>query len=334
MNGSKAMPVIDPQIVRVLDAMVQAGLRPVEDLSVADARDQLEAMTRLRPRSDAPIGLIEDLKIAVSVGEIVDARLYRPIGSEGSPPLILYFHGGGHVIGSIETHDDTARNYAAATGAVVISVAYRMAPEHRFPTAVDDAYASLLWAYENAGELRIDRTRIAVTGDSAGANIATVVALMARDRGGPSINCQVLIYPVTDYRLQSKSYETFAKGYGVLSTQAMHWFRSHYLADRSEALDWRASPLEFWNKIKSYLVFAGVAPAVVVAADCDPLIDDIRAFVAKLREQSVPTLYREYPGMVHGFFSMRLAVDVAAQAQRQTFAAVREMLAAKDGCQP
>jgi acetyl esterase len=272
------------------------------------------------------MGQMENLKIAISASEIVDARLYRPAGNEGPPPLILYFHGGGHVIGSIETHDDTARNYAAGTGAAVISVAYRMAPEHRFPTAADDAYGSLLWVYENAGELGIDRTRIAVSGDSAGANLATVVALMARDRGGPKISCQALIYPVTDYRLQSKSYETFAKGYGALSAQAMHWFRSHYLTDQSEALDWRASPI--------LADLAGLAPAVVVAAECDPLIDDIRAFVAKLGAQHVPTLYREYPGTVHGFFSMRLAVDIAAQAQRETFAAVREMFAAKDGFQP
>jgi acetyl esterase len=312
------MHALDPQIRRMLEAMAGMGVRPIEELTVAEAREQVETTSRLRPRSGTSIGEVVNLSVAVSPEVRIDARLYRPEG-DGPHPLILYFHGGGHVIGSIDTHDDTALNYAAATGAVVISVAYRMAPEHRFPTAVDDAYASLIWAYDNADELCIDQTRIAVTGDSAGANLATVVALIARDRGGPKVCCQALIYPVTDYRLQAKSFETFAQGYGVLSAKAMHWFRSHYLASPSDASDWRASP------VLADLV--GTAPAIIVAADCDPLIDDIRAYVDKLREQGVPTMYREYPGMVHGFFSMAQSVDVAAQAQRETFATVQEMLA-------
>jgi acetyl esterase len=231
-------------------------------------------------------------------------------------PGIVYFHGGGHVIGSLDTHDAIARNLCAGVGAAVVSVDYRMGPEHRFPAAVEDAFAALCWVHAHAGELGIDGERLAVSGDSAGANLAAVVALMARDADGPRLRLQTLVYPIADFNFVGESYARYAAGYGVLTRGAMEWFRRHYLAVPADADDWRASPIKAAD-------LGGVAPAFVVTAECDVLRDDGARYAEALERAGVPVDYREYPGMIHGFFGMAPAVDTAVAAQADVIAALR-----------
>src|SRR2546429_4128759 len=217
-------------------------------------------------------------------------RLYWP-KSAAPVPAIVYFHGGGHVIGSLDTHDLIARNLCAGAEAVVASVDYRMGPEHRFPAAVEDSFAALDWVHRNAKSLGADPDRLGVHGDSAGANLAAVVALLARDAGGPVLRLQSLVYPVADYNLNTPSYEKFATGYGILTREAMAWFRQHYLRSPADAEDWRASPIRASS-------LAGVAPAIVITAECDVLHDDGQGYAEALRRAGVAVEYREYPGMI------------------------------------
>jgi acetyl esterase len=305
------MPTLHPQIVQVLEAMAKAGLRPIEDLTPAEARAQLEATARARDAAPLPVAKVEERPIPGPEGEI-RLRLYWP---DRPPPVpaILYYHGGGHVIGSLETHDLVARNLCVGAGALVASVDYRLGPEHKFPAAVEDSFAALEWVHANAAGLGADPDRIGVHGDSAGANLAAVAALMARDAGVP-LRLQSLVYPVADYTLSGASYEKYARRYGVLTRAAMVWFRSHYLRSPADAEDWRASPLRASR-------LSGAAPAVVVTAECDVLHDDGEGYAAALRRAGVPVEYREYSGMIHGFFGMVPVVDDAMNAQRQVWAA-------------
>jgi acetyl esterase len=311
------MPTLHPQIIQVLEAMAQADLRPVEELTPTQARTQLEATARARNAEPLPVAGVEERLIPGPEREI-RLRLYRP---EVPPPVpaILYYHGGGHVIGSLDTHDLVARNLCAGAGALVASVDYRMAPEHKFPAAVDDSYAALEWVRASAKGLGADPGRIGVHGDSAGANLAAVVALMARD-AGLALRLQSLVYPVSDYTLSGASYEKYARGYGLLTRNAMVWFRGHYLCSPADAEDWRASPLRASN-------LSGAAPAIVVTAECDVLHDDGESYAAALRRAGVPVEYREYAGMIHGFFGMVPVVDDAMHSQRQVWAAFKRAFA-------
>jgi acetyl esterase len=309
------MPSLHPQIVQVLDAMAKAELRPIEDMTPAEARAQMEATARARKAEPLPVARVEERMILGPAGAI-RLRLYWP-DATAPVPAIVYYHGGGHVIGSLDTHDLVARNLCAGVGALVASVDYRMGPEHKFPAAVEDSFAALEWVHANAASLGADPERLGVHGDSAGANLAAVVALMARDVGGPRLRLQSLVYPVGDYTLSGASYTKYAHGYGVLTSDAMAWFGRHYLRSPADAEDWRASPI----KAASH---AGVAPAVVIVAECDVLHDDGESYAAALREAGVPVEYREYPGMVHGFLGMVPVVDDAMAAQRQVWAAFKK----------
>jgi acetyl esterase len=306
------MPTLHPQIVQVLEAMAKAELRPIEAMTPAEARAQMEATARARSAEPLPVARVEERLIPGSGGEI-RLRLYWP-NAAGPVPAIVYYHGGGHVIGSLDTHDLIARNLYAGAEALVASVDYRMGPEHKFPAAVEDSVAALEWVHVNAAALGADPNRIGVHGDSAGANLAAVVALMARDRGSPRLRLQSLVYPVADYTLSGASYGKYAQGYGILTRDAMAWFRHHYLRRPEDAEDWRASPLKASN-------LAGVAPAVVVTAECDVLHDDGESYAGALRRAGVPVEFREYPGMIHGFLGMVPVVDEAMSAQRQVWAA-------------
>jgi acetyl esterase len=312
------MPSLHPQIVQVLDAMAKAELRPIEEMTPAEARAQIEATARARKAAPLPVGRVEDRPIPGPGGEI-RLRLYWPQAA-GAVPAIVYFHGGGHVIGSLDTHDLIARNLCSGAEALVASVDYRMGPEHKFPAAVDDSFAALRWVYANAESLGADPARIGVHGDSAGANLAAVAALMARDAHGPNLRLQSLVYPVGDYTLSGASYSKYSHGYGVLTREAMAWFRDHYLRSPADAEDWRASPV----KAASH---AGVAPAIVVVAECDVLHDDGESYAAALRRAGVEVEYREYPGMIHGFLGMIPVVDDAMNAQRQVGAAFKRAFA-------
>jgi acetyl esterase len=312
------MPTMHPQIVRAIEAMDRAGLKPMETLSPAGARAQMEATAQSRKAEPLAVARVEDRTMPGPAGSL-RLRLYWP-DAAGPLPAIAYYHGGGHVIGSLDTHDLVARNLCNLAAALVCSVDYRMGPEHKFPAAVDDSFAALEWLHANAPSLGADPARLGVHGDSAGANLAAVVALIARDKGGPDLRLQSLIYPVADYRQNTTSYQTFATGYGLLTRAAMEWFRMHYLRDAADAEDWRASPLLAAN-------FAGVAPAIIVAAECDVLHDESQAYAEVLQRAGVAVEYREYAGMIHAFFGMVPVVDDAMKAQRAVGAAFRRAFA-------
>jgi acetyl esterase len=312
------MPSVHPQIREVLRAMAEAKLRPIEDMTPAEAREQMEATARARKAEPLAVARVEERMIPGPAGTI-RVRLYWP---EAAPPrpAIVYYHGGGHVIGSLDTHDSVARNLCAGTEAVVASVDYRMGPEHKFPAAVDDSFAALQWVHSNAESLGADPGRIGVHGDSAGANLAGVAALLARDVGTPKLRLQSLVYPIADYNLVGDSYDRYGEGYGILTRQAMAWFRDHYLRTPQDAEDWRASPIKAPS-------LAGVAPAIVVTAECDVLHDDGEGYAQALRRAGVAVEYKEYPGMIHAFFGMVPAVDDAMNAQRAVWAAFKRAFA-------
>jgi acetyl esterase len=313
------MPTLHPQIVRAIEAMQRAGLKPIEAQTPADARQQMEETAKSRKAEPLPVARVEERTISGPGGPI-RLRLYWP-EADGARPAIAYYHGGGHVIGSLDTHDLVARNLCHGAEAVVVSVDYRMGPEHKFPAAVDDSFVALRWVHANAASLRADPNRLGVHGDSAGANLAAVVALMSRDAGGPALCLQSLVYPVGDYSLSAPSYETYADGYGPLTRGAMQWFQRHYLRSPADAEDWRASPIRAASH-------AGVAPAIVVTAECDVLHDDGIAYAEALRRAGVEVEYREYAGMIHAFFGMVPIVDDAMNAQGAVWAAFKRAFAA------
>jgi acetyl esterase len=313
---------VHPQIRQALDALAKAGLPAIETLSPAQARDQINAMARARGGEPAAIARTEDRAVSGPAGPI-PVRVYWPNvtgNTTGTLPAILYFHGGGHVIGNLDTHDRIIRNLCAGAEAVIVSVDYRMGPEHKFPAAVDDAWAALHWLVEAGPGLGVDPARVAVCGDSAGANLAAVLALLARDAGSPRLRLQALVYPVTDYSLGTPSYERYANGYGVLTRAAMEWFRNHYLAKPVDAVDWRASPLKAGS-------FAGVAPAIVITAECDVLHDEGARYADALHRAGTPVEYEDCAGMIHGFFGMAPDVDAAVAAQARVAAALKRALA-------
>jgi acetyl esterase len=312
------MASLHPQILEVLRVMAEAQLRPIEEMTPAEAREQMENTARARKAEPLPIARVEERMIPGPAGEI-RLRLYWP--QEAAPvPAIVYYHGGGHVIGSLDTHDFVARNLCAGTGALVASVDYRMGPEHRFPAAVDDSFTALQWVHENAERLAADPAQIGVHGDSAGANLAAVVALLARDAARPQLRLQSLVYPIVDYGLVGDSYEKYGEGFGILTKAAMVWFRDHYLRTRDDANDWRASPIKAAS-------LAGVAPAIVVTAECDVLHDDGERYAEALRRAGVPVEYKEFPGMIHAFFGMVPQVDDAMNAQRIVWDAFKRAFA-------
>ncbi len=316
------MATLHPQIVNALEAMKNLGLRPIEAMNPVEARAQMEATSQSRKAEALPVARIEERDIPGPAGPI-RVRFYwpnAPRNANGPVPAIAYYHGGGHVIGSLDTHDLIARNLCAGAGALVASVDYRMGPEHRFPAAVEDSFAALEWLHGNAADLGADPSRLGVHGDSAGANLAAVVALMARDGGGPRLRLQSLVYPVADYTLSHPSYEKFAEGYGLLTRAAMVWFQGHYLRSPADAEDWRASPIKAAS-------LAGVAPAIVVTAECDVLHDDGERYAEALRRAGVAVEYREFAGMIHGFFGMVPIIDDAMNAQRVVAAAFKQAFA-------
>jgi acetyl esterase len=315
------MPSLHPQIQAVLKAQAAAGLRPIEAMTPDEARAQMEETARARKAEPLPVGRIEERKIPGPAGPI-RLRVYWPnaAGAANPVPAIVYYHGGGHVIGSLDTHDFVARNLCAGAEALVASVDYRMGPEHKFPAAVDDSFAALAWVHANAPALGADPERIGVHGDSAGANLAAVVALMVRDAGAPRLRLQSLVYPVADYTMSTPSYDKFANGNGILTREAMLWFRQHYLRRPEDAEDWRASPLKAPS-------LAGAAPAILITAECDVLHDEGERYAAALRDAGVPVEYREYAGMIHAFFGMVPLVDDAMNAQRTVWAAFKRAFA-------
>jgi len=312
------MPNLHPQIQKVLEVMATLDLKPIEAMTPQEARVQMEQMAASRKAEPLPVARVENRSMPGPAGAI-PLRIYWP-NADGIRPAIVYYHGGGHVIGSLDSHDLVARNLCGGAEAVVVSVDYRMGPEHRFPAAVDDSFAALEWVHANAASLGADPARLGVHGDSAGANLAAVVAIIARDKGGPQLRLQSLVYPVADFRMGSASYKKFAAGCGILTADAMRWFRDHYLRTADDATDWRASPVLAPD-------LNGVAPAIVIAAECDVLHDEGLAYSERLKVAGVPVERHEYAGMIHAFFGMMPAVDDAMNAQRAVWAAFKQAFA-------
>jgi acetyl esterase len=304
---------LDPEMKSLLDALSAAKTPAFHTLSPEEAR---RAMAQRRATgTPEPIARVEDRRIAGPRGEI-PIRIYTP---DGNAPFgaLVYFHGGGWVLGDIEMTDQPCRLLAKASGCVVVSVDYRLAPEHKFPAGPDDCFAATQWVEAKSREIGVDPARIAVGGTSAGGTLATVTAMMARDRGGPRIAYQLLIYPATTSELNTASHREFAQdNYYVLSRADMKWFWGHYLASPAD----RDNPYACPVKAKS---LRGLPPALVITAEYDPLRDEGEAYAARLGEEDVPVILKRYDGVTHGFFGMPSLLEKSRAAIQEAGAALR-----------
>jgi len=310
--------MLDPQAKALLDLMVARGVPPTHTLPPAQARAfyrERRAATQPDPR---PVAEVRDLAAPGPHGDI-PLRLYRPAGAPTPAPTLVYYHGGGWVIGDLDTHDVLCRDLAEQAGCVVVAVDYRMGPEHRFPAAVDDVLAATRWLQAQAGALGLDATRFAVGGDSAGGNLAAAVALAWRDAGEPvALRFQLLIYPATDMRAQAPSHTTNGQGY-MLTADTMAYFRGHYLAPEQHG-DWRASPLLHGD-------LSGLPPSLVLTAGFDPLRDEGRQYADALSAAGSPAQYVCFERQIHGFITMGRMIDEAHTAVGLCALALRRALA-------
>jgi len=289
-----------------------------EILPVAEARARRRHDARVFSGPRIEVERVSEIALPGPAGEI-RARLYTPQGLGEAAPLVVYYHGGGHVIGDLDTHDQPCRFLAREVPALVLAVDYRLGPEHRFPAAVEDAVAAFGWAHAEATRLGADADRIAVAGDSAGGNLAAVVARLAVTDGGPAPAFQALIYPVTDYSSHRPSYELFGEGF-FLTAEEMDWFRENYFASEADRLDPRASPLLADD-------LSGVAPAFVLTSGFDPLRDEGEAYAERLRGAGVEATLRRESDLVHGFVNAVGLGGRAREATARVAAAIREGLA-------
>jgi len=295
---------LHPQAEKFLALLRAQRQPPLESLPVETCRNAL-LLTHCGLTRDCPkLPKIEDRHID-GPGGALRIRIYTP---EGIGPFgaCLYFHGGGWVLNSIDTHDDLCRRLTAASGCVFVSVDYRLAPEHRYPAAIDDGYVALEWVANHASEIGVDPSRIAVSGDSAGGNIAAVLCLMSRDRKGPPIRFQALVYPITDCDLDRPSYRQNADGY-FLTLSQMHWFWNHYLPQVERRTEPYASPIRAASH-------AGLPPALVLTAEYDPLRDEGEAYAEMLRRAGVPVTLHRYDGLIHAFVKRVEHFDAAREA--------------------
>ncbi|MBX3607723.1 MAG: alpha/beta hydrolase [Piscinibacter sp.] len=311
--------MLHPDCRALLDLMEAKGIPPVHVLSPADARSAYRDR-RFFTQPDAPaVAEVRDLQAPGPQGP-VPLRLYRPAGAAAGQrlPGLLYLHGGGWVIGDLDTHDTLCRELANGSGAAVVAVDYRLAPEHAFPAAVDDTLAALRWVHAQAEALGLDAARLAVGGDSAGGNLAAVAAIAARDAGGPALALQLLIYPATDQRHGAASHAALGEGY-LLTRDSMLYYRRHYLPDPAQYLDWRASPL-----LQADL--AGLPPALVLTAGFDPLRDEGLAYAQRLTEAGTRSTQLCFERQIHGFITMGRVIGEANDAVRLCAAALRAAL--------
>jgi acetyl esterase len=307
----RAVP-LDPQIRALRDQRERDNVPPLYAMSLADARAADLASIRAGGGDPEPVYEVADLKIPGPGGEL-PVRLYRPAGEQPLPAL-LYFFGGGWVLGTIDTADGVSRSLANSSGALVVVVGYRLAPEHRFPAAVDDCYATLRWVAEHADEIGADPARLAVGGDSAGGNLAAAVALRAR-ADGTALAGQLLVYPNTDQLADDESMRAADDPF-LFNRHSVAWYRQHYLANPGDAADPLASPLRAGS-------LAGLPPALVITAEYDPLRDQGEAYARRLAEDGVPVELRRYEGMAHGFFTMAGTVDSSRAALAQAASCLR-----------
>jgi acetyl esterase len=305
---------LDPQVRALLDADEAAArgaaAAPGGPPDPAAARAQYRS-SRAALRPPIPdVAALRNIAMPGPGGELA-LRLYRGLGTAAETPLpaVVYFHGGGWVVGDLETHDVVCRQLANAAKCVLIAVDYRLAPEHKFPAAVDDSLAAVRWVAAHAGELGVDAARIAVAGDSAGANLATVTAIALRDQplsGDPQLAMQLLAYPVTDLGMETPSYLADTARY-MLTRDDMLWYRGHYLRSEADIADWRASPLRAAD-------LSGLPPAYLLTAGFDPLLDEGRAYAGALRAAGVDVTYECFEGQIHGFLLMGGALAASQHA--------------------
>jgi acetyl esterase len=309
-----------PAVQALLQSELRNGGPAINELSVEDARAGLLHM-QSADVTKLPVD-IDERTILVGPRGNTAIRIVRPKGITSTLPAVVYFHGGGWVLGDAETHDRLVREIAHGANAAVIFVEYTRSPEARFPVAIEEGYAVTKWVFENGKTINVDPARIAVAGDSAGGNIATAVTLLAKERNGPGLRFQVLFYPVTDASFNTHSYEQFSQGY-LLTREAMQWFWNHYAQntatrDRPTASPLRASIQELRN----------LPPALIITAECDVLRDEGEAYAAKLKQADVPVIATRYPEMIHDFVmlnalsettSARAALNQANEALRGAF---------------
>jgi acetyl esterase len=303
---------LDPRARTLIDTLMGSGAPELDELPVEEARLAITGLFAAQAEPEA-VGGIEDRTIP-GPGGMIPIRIYRPTG-HGPWPLLVFLHGGGWVIGDLDSHDAFCRRLTNAVPAVVVGVHYRRAPEHRFPAAAEDAYAALRWAAVEAPALGADPRRVAVAGDSAGGNLSAAVSLMARDRGGPAIAQQVLVYPVTDAAMDTPSYVENADGY-FLTAKAMRWFWGHYLGESSDGAHPYASPLRAPDLRR-------LPPALIQTAEYDPLRDEGEAYARRLQDAGVPVTLTRYDGMIHGFASLTATFPQAGTALAEIVTVLR-----------
>ncbi|MSQ25790.1 MAG: alpha/beta hydrolase [Dehalococcoidia bacterium] len=305
---------LDPQAKAALDALAAINQAPYETMSPEQAR----ALSEARPKPRGPeLPSVRDLQAKGPAGDL-HMRVFTPEGT-GPLPALVWFHGGGWVIGSVAGSDGQTRTLAKETGCVVVSVEYRLAPEAKFPGPVEDCYAATAWVAANSQALGVDARRIAVGGDSAGGNLAAAAALMARDRGGPSLRHQLLVYPVIERNFATQSYRENGSGY-LLSRSMMEWFWDHYMRTPSDAEHPYLAPIRAAS-------LHGLPPATVITAEFDPLRDEGEMYARALQAAGVPTTCTRYPGMIHGFFGMYHIMDQGKKAMADAGAALRKAMA-------
>ena len=299
---------LDDDAARVLELVRLSGRPPFEAVSPIEARALFLGGREVFSPEPQPVAETRDLTITGPHGQSLALRLYRATGSTPGMELpgLVFFHGGGWVVGDLESHDTMCRHIANRAGCAVIAVDYRLAPEHKFPAAVEDCLTATEWLAENGNQLGIDRKRLAVGGDSAGGNLAAVVSLIARDRATPKLCAQLLFYPALDFGMKQASYQRFAEGH-LLTEATMRWFGEAYLRSPEDVGDWRVSPLRAPD-------LSGLPPAYVLTAGYDPLCDEGIAYAQRLRQSAVPVQHRHVADQIHGFLLMGKIVRAADPA--------------------
>lgn len=312
--------MLDPQARALIDLLTARAIPPVHTLTPADARRYYRERRFFTQPDPPPVASTQDLQADGPHGAI-PLRVYRPAGTapDAVLPVLVYFHGGGWTIGDLDTHDVLCRDLANGSGCAVVSVDYRLGPEHPFPAAVDDCVAATRWVGANAAALRVDARRLAVGGDSAGGNLAAVVCLVLRDAGDALPAFQLLIYPATDMRAVAPSHTTNAQGY-VLTADSIAYYRGHYIADPAQWSDWRASPLLAGDHGR-------LPPALVITAGFDPLRDEGRQYADALSGAGTKAEYVCFERQIHGFITMGRVIDEANTAVALCAAVLRRALA-------
>jgi acetyl esterase len=308
LSDKESAMTLDPDAERVLEMVRQSGRPSYDQVTPAEARALFRAARDVLCPTPGPVAEIRDLAASGPDGNTVPLRLYRSAGTAAEEilPALIYFHGGGWVVGDLDCYDSLCRHLANAARCAVVSVDYRLAPEHKFPAAVDDCLAATRWVAETGVAIGVDSNRLGVGGDSAGGNLAAVVSLLARDCGIPTLCAQLLLYPAVDFAMNRASIAQFAEGH-LLTLATMRWFAGHYLRGTEDIADWRASPLRAPD-------LSRVAPAFVLTAGHDPLCDEGQAYAQRLQDDGVAVRQLHIPDQIHGFLTMGRIVRASEPA--------------------